>query len=144
MSSVSTSNTCGSTWMSPSGPVKRRALESWRANPDIEVLGNADIPRLAIISFIIRHQGRALHHEFVVALLNDLFGIQSRGGCSCAGPYGHRLLHIDARRSRAFEKVIVEGAEGLKPGREPAVEAEHGQAEPDEPERALLTPDRAQ
>ncbi|MCP5370829.1 MAG: aminotransferase class V-fold PLP-dependent enzyme [Hyphomicrobiales bacterium] len=95
---------------------KRRALESWRANPNIEVLGNADIPRLAIISFIVRHQGRALHHEFVVALLNDLFGIQSRGGCSCAGPYGHRLLHIDARRSKAFEKVIAEGAEGLKPG----------------------------
>ena len=35
---------------------------------------------------------RYLHHNFVVALLNDLFGIQSRGGCSCAGPYGHRLL----------------------------------------------------
>ncbi len=39
--------------------------------------------------------GRYLHHNFVVALLNDLFGIQSRGGCSCAGPYGHRLLGID-------------------------------------------------
>jgi hypothetical protein len=38
---------------------------------------------------------RYLHHNFVVALLNDLFGIQSRGGCSCAGPYGHRLLGID-------------------------------------------------
>ena len=37
-----------------------------------------------------------LHHNFVVALLNDLFGIQSRGGCSCAGPYGHRLLGIDS------------------------------------------------
>ena len=36
-----------------------------------------------------------LHHNFVVAVLNDLFGIQSRGGCSCAGPYGHRLLGID-------------------------------------------------
>ena len=42
-----------------------------------------------------RRAGRYLHHNFVVALLNDLFGIQSRGGCSCAGPYGHRLLGID-------------------------------------------------
>jgi len=95
---------------------KQRALDSWNANPNIEVLGNADIPRLAIISFIIRHEGKALHHEFVVALLNDLFGIQSRGGCSCAGPYGHRLLHIDLRRSKQFEQVVMQGAEGLKPG----------------------------
>ena len=43
--------------------------------------------------------GRYLHHNFVVSLLNDLFGIQSRGGCSCAGPYGHRLLGIDLERS---------------------------------------------
>ena len=40
-------------------------------------------------------RGPYLHHNFVVALLNDLFGIQARGGCSCAGPYGHRLLGID-------------------------------------------------
>ena len=40
--------------------------------------------------------GEYLHHNFVVALLNDLFGIQARGGCSCAGPYGHRLLGIGA------------------------------------------------
>ena len=41
-----------------------------------------------------------LHHNFVVALLNDLFGIQARGGCSCAGPYGHRLLGIDSTHHR--------------------------------------------
>ncbi len=38
------------------------------------------------MSFVVRHGGRYLHHNFVVALLNDLFGIQARGGCSCAGP----------------------------------------------------------
>ena len=48
--------------------------------------------------------GRYLHHNFVVAVLNDLFGIQSRGGCSCAGPYGHRLLGIDLDRSHEFER----------------------------------------
>jgi len=52
----------------------------------------------------------------VVALLNDLFGIQSRGGCSCAGPYGHRLLGIDIERSHEFEREIATGCEGIKPG----------------------------
>ena len=60
--------------------------------------------------------GRYLHHNFVVALLNDLFGIQSRGGCSCAGPYGHRLLGIDIERSHRFEREILAGCEGIKPG----------------------------
>ena len=57
-----------------------------------------------------------LHHNFVVALLNDLFGIQSRGGCSCAGPYGHRLLGIDLETSHEFEREITRGCEGIKPG----------------------------
>ena len=48
--------------------------------------------------------------------LNDLFGIQSRGGCSCAGPYGHRLLGIDLARSHEFEREIGRGCEGIKPG----------------------------
>ncbi len=94
----------------------RRALDSWNANENIHVLGNPDLPRLSIISFVIRHGKRNLHHDFVVAVLNDLFGIQSRGGCSCAGPYGHRLLHIDLDQSRAFEASIVHGCNGIKPG----------------------------
>ena len=49
-------------------------------------------------------------------ILNDLFGIQSRGGCSCAGPYGHRLLHIDLDHSHHFEREITRGCEGIKPG----------------------------
>ena len=52
----------------------------------------------------------------MVALLNDLFGIQARGGCSCAGPYGHRLLGIDLDASHAFEREIARGCEGIKPG----------------------------
>jgi hypothetical protein len=51
-----------------------------------------------------------------VALLNDLFGIQTRGGCSCAGPYGHRLLGIDLEHSHEFEAQIATGCEGIKPG----------------------------
>jgi len=95
----------------------RRAVEAWRDEPGIELLGNLDAERLSIVSFILRSpSGRYLHHNYVVALLNDLFGIQSRGGCSCAGPYGHRLLGIDLERSHEFEREITGGCEGIKPG----------------------------
>ncbi len=95
----------------------RRAVEAWHDHPCIEVLGNLDAERLSIVSFVIRRpEGRYLHHNFVVALLNDLFGVQSRGGCSCAGPYGHRLLGIDLERSHEFEREITAGCEGIKPG----------------------------
>jgi selenocysteine lyase/cysteine desulfurase len=95
----------------------RRAVSAWSTEPAIEILGNVDAERLSIVSFVVRRPGgRYLHHNFVVALLNDLFGIQSRGGCSCAGPYGHRLLGIDLERSHAFEREITRGCEGIKPG----------------------------
>jgi selenocysteine lyase/cysteine desulfurase len=93
-----------------------RAIQSWEANPNIEILGNHAADRLSIVSFVVRYEGRYLHHNYVVALLNDLFGIQSRGGCSCAGPYGHRLLGIDIDRSHEFEREISRGCEGIKPG----------------------------
>ena len=94
-----------------------RALSAWQAEPTIDILGNRHARRLSIVSFVVRGpSGRYLHHNFVVALLNDLFGIQTRGGCSCAGPYGHRLLGIDLDRSRAFESQIAVGCEGIKPG----------------------------
>jgi selenocysteine lyase/cysteine desulfurase len=93
-----------------------RAIERWSAVPSIEILGNPVLPRLSIVSFVVRHDGRYLHHNFVVALLNDLFGIQARGGCSCAGPYGHRLLGIDIETSHEFEREISLGCEGIKPG----------------------------
>jgi selenocysteine lyase/cysteine desulfurase len=94
----------------------RRAIVAWASEPAIEVLGNPDADRLSIVSFVIRHGQGYLHHDLVVALLNDVFGIQARGGCSCAGPYGHRLLGIDAERSHAFEEAILAGCEGIKPG----------------------------
>ncbi len=94
-----------------------RAVATWSQEPAIEILGNIDADRLSIVSFVVRApSGRYLHHNFVVAVLNDLFGIQSRGGCSCAGPYGHRLLGIDIERSHEFEREITGGCEGIKPG----------------------------
>jgi selenocysteine lyase/cysteine desulfurase len=94
----------------------QRAIQSWSENPNIEILGNPRADRLSIVSFVIRHGDKTLHHNFVVALLNDLFGIQARGGCSCAGPYGHRLLGIDQETSSRFEQVIARGCEVIKPG----------------------------
>ncbi|MEZ5095841.1 MAG: aminotransferase class V-fold PLP-dependent enzyme [Nocardioides sp.] len=98
----------------------RRAVEAWEPEPGLEILGNLDARRLSIVSFVVRApeglSGRYLHHNYVVALLNDLFGIQTRGGCSCAGPYGHRLLGIDLDTSHEFERQITHGCEGIKPG----------------------------
>lgn len=94
----------------------QHALRCWSGNPNIEILGNHDARRLSIVSFRIRIGDKYLHHNYVVALLNDLFGIQARGGCSCAGPYGHRLLAIDATHSDAFRHEIEVGRDGIKPG----------------------------
>jgi selenocysteine lyase/cysteine desulfurase len=95
----------------------QRVLERWSRHEAIDVLGNPRAPRLPIVSFRIRSGGRFLHHNFVVAVLSDLFGIQARGGCSCAGPYGHRLLAVGPAESDAFRDEIVGcGYEGIKPG----------------------------
>jgi len=94
----------------------RRAITCWTANPSLEILGNHDAERLSIVSFVVKHHGKYLHHNFVVAVLNDLFGIQSRGGCSCAGPYGHALLGIDDARSAEISHEVGLGCEGIKPG----------------------------
>ena len=94
----------------------QRAIESWQTNPNIDILGNHKAERLSIVSFVIRSNSKVLHHNYVVALLNDLFGIQARGGCSCAGPYGHRLLGIDLETSGRFEDVVATGCEVIKPG----------------------------
>jgi selenocysteine lyase/cysteine desulfurase len=94
-----------------------RAIAAWGSEPGIELLGNLKSERLSILSFVVRaSSGKLLHHNFVVALLNDLFGIQSRGGCSCAGPYGHRLLGIDIEKSHLIEEEVNTGCEGIKPG----------------------------
>lgn len=97
------------------------AITRWSQNPRLQILGNHHAERLSIVSFTVKappHLGedRYLHHNFVVALLNDLFGIQARGGCSCAGPYGHRLLGIDLETSHRFEAQISRGCEVIKPG----------------------------
>lgn len=96
----------------------REAMQRWGAHPQIEILGNQDPDRrVAIISFNIRDpKGQYLHPRFVTTLLNDLFGIQSRAGCSCAGPYGHKLLDIDPVKAAEYRQWITRGYHGIKPG----------------------------
>jgi len=88
------------------------ALQRLAQHPRIHLLGSLTLPRLAILSFNVE----GLHHDFVSALLDHLFGIQNRAGCSCAGPYGHRLLGIEAATSARFRAQIARGIEGIKPG----------------------------
>jgi len=94
-----------------------RFMRGIRRIPGIHPIGPETIEnRTPIVSFNIAHRDRILHPKFVTKLLNDLFGIQSRAGCSCAGPYGHRLLGIDEATSLRFRDAILCGREGLKPG----------------------------
>jgi selenocysteine lyase/cysteine desulfurase len=93
-----------------------RAIASWSQNPNLLILGNRTPGGCRSCRSWCATSDAYLHHNFVVALLNDLFGIQARGGCSCAGPYGHRLLGIDLATSKEFEREIVRGCEGIKPG----------------------------
>ncbi len=88
-----------------------------RDEPNIIIYGPKDPKkRISIFSFNIRHDNKLLHHKLVSKLLNDLFGIQSRAGCACAGPYAHRLLEIDKKTSIAIENAVNEGMESIRPG----------------------------
>ena len=98
------------------GSFIERAIQRFDACPNLEIVGSPSIPRLAIMALRFKHGVKDLHYGFVVSLLNDLFGIQVRGGCSCAGPYGHSLLKMDMPYSRAIESEIKQGNMLLRPG----------------------------
>jgi len=105
----------------------RRILSSLSTHPLIHILGHqqetaqgqAAGARLPIVSFVIRYApdpALLLHHNFVAALLNDLFGIQTRAGCACAGPYSQALLGIRSAAAADFLKVVIEKQEIMRPG----------------------------
>ena len=89
-----------------------RAFEGLRRVPGLHVLADHVEDRLAIISFYVED----IHYNLIVKLLNDRFGVQVRGGCSCAGTYGHYLLHVDPDRSRRITDLINQGDLSEKPG----------------------------
>ncbi len=79
---------------------------------NLHVLAHQHRDRLGVISFYID----GLHYNLGVKLLNDRYGIQVRGGCSCAGTYGHYLLHVDPNRSKCITDEIAKGNLSKKPG----------------------------
>ena len=80
--------------------------------PNINILAPQHQKRLGVISFFID----SLHFNLGVKILNDRFGIQTRGGCSCEGTYGHYLLHVDEEKSHYLTNKITEGDLIQKPG----------------------------
>ena len=87
-------------------------LRELRTIPRLHILADHLEDRLAIVSFYVED----LHYNLLVRLLNDRFGIQVRGGCSCAGTYGHYLLHVDPNRSSHITEKIDQGDLSEKPG----------------------------
>ncbi|CAF3322419.1 unnamed protein product [Rotaria sp. Silwood2] len=86
----------------------------FRNHPKLFVLGSSTVPRLGIFSFLIYVPlfHKYLHHNFICVLLNDLFGIQVRSGCSCAGPYVLDLLNIDDQTADIYTKFITADENG--------------------------------
>eukprot|EP00903_Cladosiphon_okamuranus_P018939 g17418.t1 len=91
-------------------------LRTLRSNPRVALLGDTGRRRLPIFSFLIRHGTRYLHHNFVCGLLNDLFGVQARAGCSCAGPYGISLLSMPDWSYPKIKAQFDNDALIIKPG----------------------------
>jgi selenocysteine lyase/cysteine desulfurase len=87
-------------------------LPGLRAIPTLHLLANQVNDRLGILSFYVE----GVHYNLVTTLLNDCFGVQARGGCSCAGTYGHYLLHVDPTRSKRIADLIDHGDLSEKPG----------------------------
>ena len=87
-------------------------FEEFKSVENLNILAGEHQNRLGVISFYIDN----LHFNLGVKILNDRFGIQTRGGCSCAGTYGHYLLHVDEEQSNALTSKIDSGDLILKPG----------------------------
>ncbi|WP_102109615.1 aminotransferase class V-fold PLP-dependent enzyme [Oceaniglobus roseus] len=108
----------GQSWLdSRQAELRARALKVWADNDRIELLGIPGAEALPIFSLRVRDgQGGLVHHQFFTRLLSDLSGVQARGGCACAGPYGHRLLGLGRAESDATIAALEQGEETAKPG----------------------------
>jgi selenocysteine lyase/cysteine desulfurase len=89
-----------------------QAFDGLRNIKGLRILGDNDLSRIGVFSFYIP----GIHHNLIVKLLNDRFGIQVRGGCSCAGTYGHFLLNVDWETSHRITEKINKGDLSEKPG----------------------------
>ncbi|XP_058791070.1 uncharacterized protein LOC131664190 [Phymastichus coffea] len=110
--------------------ISKQVLAHVRTIPELILLGcsSQNVKRLPTFSFMVRHpRGTYLHHNFVCAILNDVFGVQARGGCACAGRYAHDLMGIDEKLAKEYEALLLQSgqndnsrdetnAETLRPG----------------------------
>lgn len=93
------------------------AMAAFLGHPQIEVLGRLTAKRLPIFSLRFSDaSGQAIHQQLFTRMLSDIYGIQARGGCACAGPYAHRLLGIERPESEALFTRLKNGEELNKPG----------------------------
>ncbi|WP_346907367.1 aminotransferase class V-fold PLP-dependent enzyme [uncultured Roseibium sp.] len=93
------------------------AFAAWQNHPNIRILADNRRNRLPIFSLrVTDNDGASVHPQLFTRMLSDLYGIQARGGCACAGPYAHRLLDIDKPQSEQLRIAIREGREMEKPG----------------------------
>ncbi|XP_074097608.1 uncharacterized protein LOC141526472 [Cotesia typhae] len=106
--------------------ISKQVLAHVRTIPELILLGSnfQNIKRLPVFSFMVRHpRGTFLHHNFVCAILNDVFGIQARSGCACAGRYAHDLMGIGIDLAKKYNSILTDkssnpesNAEVLRPG----------------------------
>lgn len=93
------------------------AWDGWSANPRLRILGHRTAHRLPIFSFLISDgAGNPVHQQLFTRMLSDVYGVQARGGCACAGPYAHRLLGISQPESETLFADLQAGEEMKKPG----------------------------
>eukprot|EP00980_Cylindrotheca_fusiformis_P001999 scaffold443_cov125-Cylindrotheca_fusiformis.AAC.48 len=95
----------------------REIQERLKAIPNLMLLdGQVDVPKVPVFSFLIKCGTKFLHYNFVCALLNDVFGIQSRGGCQCAGPYAQTMLGMQKHNQEVEHWLVHAKDESLRPG----------------------------
>ncbi len=88
------------------------AFKAFRTVPNLQILADSVEDRLGVISFYIP----GIHYNLIVGILSDRFGIQVRGGCACAGTYGHFLLNVSHEKSKKITEKINQGDLSEKPG----------------------------
>ncbi len=113
-----TKSAVGQDWIATrNAELTRRAFSAWRGVPGLVLLGQNRQDRLPILSFTLQPKhGQAFDYQLFTTLLSERYGVQARGGCSCAGPYVHELLNIGADRSEQLRSDILAGDDSHKPG----------------------------
>ncbi|WP_422048649.1 aminotransferase class V-fold PLP-dependent enzyme [Shimia sp.] len=107
----------GAEMQSRNAALTAKAFAAWRANPNLHLLAADRTERLPILSFVpLDSTGTRIDHNAFTRALSERYGIQARGGCSCAGPYVHALLDIDDGQSAHIRDDILQGPGASKPG----------------------------